>query len=71
MNGERIKVIVRGGPGHDADYQEFLMTSTSDKDDLPKASSPPKIRASAGSKAYTKDLQHFFMLSPQDEWEEV
>ena len=65
-----IRLVVRGGPGHDADYKEFIMTGTSDVANLPKSTTAPPENASVGSQAYTQDMQHVYVLGVDDVWRE-
>ena len=65
-----IKVVVWGGPGHDDYYKEFVMTGTSDKPNLPTSATPIPDKASAGSQAYTQDMEHVYLLGIDDVWRE-
>ena len=65
-----IKTVVWGGPGHDANYKEFIMTSASDKSSLPTSATAPPNNASAGSQAYTQDLEHTYVLGIDNVWRE-
>jgi hypothetical protein len=66
-----IKQVVRGGPGRDEYYREFIITAAADVANLPKSSSPVENRASAGSIAYLQDLSKTYLLGPDDVWREV
>ena len=66
-----IKAVVIGGPGRDADYKEFIMTSASDFSSLPTPSTESADRASPGSQAYTQDGEHTYLLGPDGVWREV
>ncbi len=65
-----FKPVVWGGPGHDANYKEFIMTSTSDKANLPTSATAPPNNVSAGSQAYTQDMEHVYILGIDDVWRE-
>lgn len=65
-----IKTVVWGGPGHDANYKEFILSSTSDKANLPTSATAPPNNVSAGSQAYTQDMEHVYILGIDDVWRE-
>ena len=56
-----IKQVVRGGPGRDEYYREFILTAADDVSDLP----------TAGSVAYLQDMSKTYLLGPDDTWREV
>lgn len=64
-----IHLVKWGGDGHEANYKEFLISGTSDVANLPKKDTDPP--AAVGSVAYTEDLEHTYMLSPENTWEDV
>ena len=64
-----IHLVKWGGDGHESNYKEFLMDSTSDLSQLPTGLTDPP--ATPGSLAYTKDLEHTYMLSNDNTWQEV
>ena len=66
-----IKQVVRGGPGHDENYREFIISSTSDVASLPKSTSGTEQKTTAGSIAYTQDMEKSYLLGPDDVWREV
>ena len=66
-----IKQVVRGGPGHDENYREFIISSASDVSNLPKSTSGTEQKTTAGSVAYTQDMTKSYLLGPDDVWREV
>ena len=64
--------VTIGGPGKSANYREFQMDSTTDKNNLPTT-----VRNGNGeiadidSKAWTKDYKHLYALGRDNEWREV
>ena len=66
-----IMQVVRGGPGHDNYYREFIISSASDVSDLPDSQGTVESRACAGSVAYLQDLSKIYVLGPDDTWREV
>ena len=64
-----IKRVVRGGPGHEHTYGEFIIDSPADVSSLPISTSTDP--ASAGSLAYTQDMGKTYLLGPDDVWREV
>ena len=66
-----IKQVVRGGPGHDENYREFIISSASDVSSLPKSTSGTEQKTTAGSVAYLQDLGKVYLLGPDDTWREV
>ena len=64
-----IQMVKRGGEGHEADYKEFLISGTADVANLPTKTSDPS--AAYGSVAYTQDMEHTYMLGPDNVWREV
>lgn len=66
-----IKQVTRGGPGKDANYREFIISSADDVDDLPNSQSGTEEKTVAGSMAYLQDLTKAYLLGPDDEWREV
>lgn len=71
MNNPRIKIIKRGGEGQSMYYTEFMLTSASDKNDLPNSQTPAPATADIGSQAYTQDMEHTYILGTDDVWREV
>ena len=49
-------VVKWGGDGHEGNYKEIMMDSSSDLSLLPNANTDPP--AAPGSVAYTKDMEH-------------
>jgi len=66
-----IKQVVRGGPGKDEYYREFIITAATDVSNLPNSQSSTETRATAGSVAYLQDLSKIYLLGPDDVWREV
>jgi len=66
-----IKQVVRGGPGRDEYYREFIITAAADVSDLPNSQSSLEERATAGSIAYLQDMSKTYLLGPDDTWREV
>ena len=66
-----VKQVVRGGPGHDENYREFIISSASDVASLPKSTSGTENNTTAGSLAYLQDLTKTYLLGPDDVWREV
>lgn len=66
-----ISVITKGGSGKSGNYKEFLMTSASDVSNLPTSVRSSNGVASVGSVAMTEDMEHTYILSPENVWEEV
>ena len=66
-----IKQVVRGGPGHDENYREFIISSASDVASLPNSTSGTEQKTTAGSIAYTQDMEKSYLLGPDDVWREV
>jgi len=66
-----IKLVVRGGPGKDETYREFILTSDADVANLPKSTSGTEEKTTAGSIAYLQDLSKTYLLGPDDVWREV
>jgi len=66
-----IKQVVRGGPGRDEYYREFILTAADDVSDLPNSQSHVEERATAGSVAYLQDMSKTYLLGPDDTWREV
>lgn len=64
-----IQMVKRGGEGHEADYKEFLISGTADVANLPTKTTDPS--AAYGSVAYTQDMEHTYMLGPDNVWREV
>ena len=64
-----VKRVVRGGPGREHTYGEFIMDDASDKSSLPISTSDDP--ATASSQAFTKDLEHTYLLGHDDVWREV
>ena len=67
----RIKQVVRGGPGRDENYREFIMSSASDVSSLPNSQSGTEQKTTAGSIAYLQDMTKTYLLGPDDVWREV
>ena len=65
-----IKQVVRGGPGKEATYREFIISNASDVSSLPSSASTQQPTC-AGSLAYTQDLTKTYLLGPDDVWREV
>ncbi len=65
------KQVVRGGPGHDENYREFILSSASDVASLPKSTSGTEDKTTAGSVAYLQDMSKSYLLGPDDVWREV
>lgn len=65
-----VKQVVRGGPGKEATYREFIISSASDVSSLPNSASTSQPTC-AGSIAYTQDLSKTYLLGPDDVWREV
>jgi len=66
-----IKQVVRGGPGRDENYREFIMSSASDASNLPNSQSGTEQKTTAGSIAYLQDMTKTYLLGPDDVWREV
>ena len=66
-----IKQVVRGGPGKDENYREFIMTEAADASDLPNSQSGTEQKTVAGSIAYLQDMSKTYLLGPDDVWREV
>ena len=66
-----IYPTAKGGPGKGPNYKEFIITSPADVPNLPTSVASDKGVASIGSLAYTEDLEHSYILSPEDERKEV
>ncbi len=66
-----IKQVVRGGPGKDENYREFIMTAAADASDLPNSQSGTEQKTVAGSIAYLQDMSKTYLLGPDDVWREV
>jgi hypothetical protein len=66
-----IKQVVRGGPGKDENYREFIMTAASDAQNLPNSQSGTEQKTTAGSVAYLQDMSKTYLLGPDDVWREV
>ena len=66
-----VHQVVRGGPGHDENYREFIMTSASDVASLPNSQSGTEKKTTAGSIAYLQDMTKIYLLGPDDVWREV
>jgi len=66
-----IKQVVRGGPGRDEYYREFILTAATDVSSLPNSQSVLDERTSAGSVAYLQDMSKTYLLGPDDVWREV
>ncbi len=62
-------VVKWGGDGHEGNYKEIMMDSSSDLSLLPNANTDPP--AAPGSVAYTKDMEHSYLLGPDNVWREV
>ena len=65
------KQVVRGGPGHDENYREFILGASADVANLPNSQSSTEMKTTAGSLAYLQDLSKTFLLGPDDTWREV
>ena len=67
-----IFTVTKGGDGKGKNYREFMMTSESDKPNLPTETpnSNGEI-AGRGSIAYTQDGTHSYMLGNDNAWREV
>ena len=65
-----IKQVVRGGPGKEATYREFIISGASDVSSLPNSANTQQPTC-AGSLAYTQDLTKTYLLGPDDVWREV
>ena len=64
-----IKIVTSGGEGHGPNYKEFMISAEADVANLPdKDSDPP---AALGSVAYTQDMEHSYLLGPDNVWREV
>ncbi len=62
----------KAGNKYDPGYREFCISSPSDVTSLP--TSTPNSNgeiASAGSTAYTQDMEHLYLLGTDDVWREV
>jgi len=66
-----VKQVVRGGPGHDENYREFIISAAADVANLPNSQSGTEKKTTAGSIAYLHDLTKFYILGPDDTWREV
>lgn len=66
-----VKQVVRGGPWHDENYREFIISSADDVSDLPNSQSGTELKTTAGSVAYLQDLSKVYLLGPDDTWREV
>jgi len=66
-----IKIVKSGGDGHGMNYKEFIISAAADVADLPTSASPSPDTADIGSVAYTQDLEHTYMLGPDNVWREV
>ena len=64
-----VKMVKRGGDGHEENYKEFLISSASDVSDLPTGATDPA--AAPGSVAYTQDMEHTYLLGSDNTWREV
>ena len=66
-----IKQVVRGGPGKDENYREYIMTAAADASDLHNSQSGTETKTVAGSIAYLQDMSKTYLLGPDDVWREV
>ena len=67
-----IFTVTKGGDGKGLNYREMIMTDASDLPNLPTSTPNSKGEiASIGSKAYTQDGQHFYVLGTDGVWREV
>ena len=66
-----IKQVVRGGPGKDENYREFILSAADDVSDLPNSQSDTERKTVAGSVAYLQDLTKTYLLGTDDTWREV
>lgn len=65
------KIVKSGGEGRSKKCREIIITSEDDVANLPDAVTPMPNTAETGSVAYTEDLSHTYMLSPENVWTEV
>ena len=66
-----IKIVTTGGEGKAQNYREFILSSSADVSNLPNSKTPAPNTAEVGSVAYTQDMEHTYMLGPDDTWREV
>lgn len=71
MPNQRIKCVKTGGDGRGQNYREYIITAASDVADLPNSKTAAPDTADIGSIAYTQDMEHTYMLGPDDTWREV
>lgn len=64
-----ITIVQSGGDGKPFHYKEFMISSEADVADLPNNDSDPP--AALGSTAYTQDMEHTYLLGPDNVWREV
>ena len=66
-----IKIVTTGGEGKGQNYREFILSSSADVSNLPNSTTPAPDTADVGSIAYTQDMEHTYMLGPDNVWREV
>jgi len=66
-----IRIVTNGGEGHGPNYKEFIITSAADVANLPNSESTAPNTTDVGSVAYTQDMEHTYMLGPDNVWREV
>lgn len=65
------RIVKTGGEGRSRTFREILITDEDDVANLPKSDTPAPNTTAPGSLAYTEDLEHTYMLSPENVWTEV
>ncbi len=66
-----IRIVQKGGDGKGQNYREFIISSAADVSNLPKSVPNSNGAAGPGSVAYTQNLEHTYLLGPDDIWREV
>ena len=66
-----IKIVKSGGDGHGMNYREFIISAAADVANLPNSETAAPDTADIGSVAYTQDMEHTYMLGPDNVWREV
>ncbi len=65
------QIIKTGGEGRSRKYREIIITDETDVQSLPDKDTPDPNTTDIGSIAYTQDMEHTYMLGPDNQWREV